>query len=228
MRLYKYRSLENLKLTLDILQNQRLYCASFESLNDPFEGLFVWVMTTGGALGLTALNTARIGRGVTVRSPKSIAEFDFLFGNSRVCSLSKTSSDVRLWSHYAGGHTGVAIEIEIDETDELVHEVEYLDKLRESGVSLLTGPRREDVLRVKTRHWDYEKEYRIISDSQYYEIDGRIKAIYFGLRADPLLRKAILDSLPKGISAFSTKLDESRLEIVPDQNLKAGETQGDV
>ena len=40
MKLYKFRSFENIEFTLDIIMNERLYCAQHKSLNDPFEGLF--------------------------------------------------------------------------------------------------------------------------------------------------------------------------------------------
>lgn len=49
------------------------------------------------------------------KSPKSISELP-LFENKTVCSLTASLSDIRLWSHYADGHTGVAIEIDIDES----------------------------------------------------------------------------------------------------------------
>ena len=42
MKLYKYRSLrQNLDFVLDILLNGRLYCAEYQTLNDPLEGFFI-------------------------------------------------------------------------------------------------------------------------------------------------------------------------------------------
>ena len=42
MKLYKYRSLRrNLDFVLDILLNERLYCANYTALNDPLEGYYV-------------------------------------------------------------------------------------------------------------------------------------------------------------------------------------------
>jgi hypothetical protein len=40
MLLYKYRGLSNLRYVADILCHERLYCAPYTELNDPFEGFF--------------------------------------------------------------------------------------------------------------------------------------------------------------------------------------------
>ena len=45
MILYKYRSLSNFEHVADIILNDRLYCPTYEELNDPFEGLFVALWT---------------------------------------------------------------------------------------------------------------------------------------------------------------------------------------
>ncbi len=38
MILYKYRALNSIEYTLDILLKERLYCSPYKDLNDPFEG----------------------------------------------------------------------------------------------------------------------------------------------------------------------------------------------
>ena len=40
MKLYKYRSLDNMDYVFDILSNGLVYCSSYKDLNDPFEGQF--------------------------------------------------------------------------------------------------------------------------------------------------------------------------------------------
>ncbi len=106
MKLYKYRSLTNLEYTFDILLNERLHCAPYDQLNDPFEGLFFSVAHWGGMSGIVA-GSMMPGRGYgfvpTVKSPRSLSELT-IPGGTRVCSLSASLSDVRLWSHYADGH----------------------------------------------------------------------------------------------------------------------------
>lgn len=41
-KLYKYRSLRNLCLIRDILENGRLWASDFQELNDPMEGVFYY------------------------------------------------------------------------------------------------------------------------------------------------------------------------------------------
>ena len=103
MILYKYRSLSNIKFVLDILVNQRLHCARHDKLNDPLEGVF-WYM---------------------LQREKGVRRIGYDKNNhKRVCSLSKSLNDIRLWSYYAEGHQGVAIEINLDNNNDL-YPVDY-------------------------------------------------------------------------------------------------------
>lgn len=88
--LYKYRSLENFERLVDIIVNKRLFGATFDSLNDPMEGVFKYER---------GINTDKID---AIRNSKHIA---------RICSLSKTFTDDLLWSFYANGHRGCCIEV---------------------------------------------------------------------------------------------------------------------
>jgi len=42
MKLFKYRSLRTMEFILDIFLNERLHCAPYSELNDPFEGMFFY------------------------------------------------------------------------------------------------------------------------------------------------------------------------------------------
>ena len=122
--------------------------------------------------------------------------------------------EVRLWSHYADGHKGIAIEIDFPNELPSVHEVTYVDELQEYGVTFLTEPTSEEVLSFKTKHWEFEKEYRIIQEEEFFSIAGHISAIYAGIRISDnhlaLLRKLT----PKEIPIFETEIDERKIEIV--------------
>lgn len=97
MKLYKYRSLRNnIDFVLDILINQRLYCADHAELNDPVEGGFYESRRYSGPV-----------MGISI--PRSIDAAESL----RVCSLSAPRDLVPLWSHYADSHAGVAIEVDL-------------------------------------------------------------------------------------------------------------------
>lgn len=214
MKLYKYRSLEYIEHSLDILLNERLHCAPYENLNDPFEGLFLHVLKTGGvnSLGLgTGINTFGLGTR-TIKSPRSVSDLP-IPGGTRICSLSASLNDVRLWSHYANGHTGIAVEINLNESEHELHEVEYTEKLKEFTSSLLTGPETTNILKLKSNHWEYEKEYRIISKNEFFSISGMVSGIYIGLRTPELLTKMLLRVIPNTIPIFSTRLSDDAVEI---------------
>jgi len=212
MILYKYRSLEHLEYTLDILFNERLHCAPYEKLNDPFEGIFLSVRDISRAFGASPFLAVLSGAGMRVKTPQSISTLSS--GDKRVCSLSATATDVRMWSHYANGHKGIAIEIDFDEADEQLHEVEYVNQLKEhSGATLLGGPGSTEILRVKSHHWDYEKEYRIISKEEYYSVNKKIKGVYFGLRTPQLMQEMLLKSFGGTIPVYTTKLNAKTIKI---------------
>lgn len=221
MKLYKYRSLENFEYILDILLNERLYCAPYDKLNDPFEGVFLSVKYMGGfntlSIGHTPLNS-----GKTVKTLMSISELS-IPGGTRVCSLSASISDIRLWSHYANGHTGIAIEIEVDESNKQLHKVDYVDQLQEFGNTILTTPASTQILQVKSHHWLHENEYRLITDEEYYSVNEKITGIYLGPRTSPLMQEILMRSVSNAIPIFATKLNEKTIEVELNRQLNGNE-----
>ncbi|MCW8831230.1 MAG: DUF2971 domain-containing protein [Gammaproteobacteria bacterium] len=117
MKLYKFRSLDNMDYALDIILNERLYCPEYSELNDPFEGLFNQLMPGSFDSGFD--------NGFST-SNKTISNVDELLADSyhtRVCSLTSDLHDVRLWSHYADSHRGIAIELDFTNRIDDVTEV---------------------------------------------------------------------------------------------------------
>lgn len=105
-----------------------------------------------------------------------------------------------------------------------VHEVTYVDDLREyeDGVTFLTsltGPTSEEVLSFKTRHWEFEKEYRIIQEEEFFSIAGRISAIYAGIRRSDNHLALLRRLTPNEIPIFETKIDGRKIEIVPKKQI---------
>ena len=183
MLLYKYRALSNPESALDILLNQRLYCSRYSELNDPFEGLFS--ETIRNPIGDSAVQYPFGSFGLLVPSgerkrTKSVARsLDDLPLESRdqirICSLSASAYDVLLWSHYAEGHNGIAIEIDVSGLEATIHEVKYINKLPQHtsyslGYSLLNVLSLEQLLTKKTKHWKYENEYRLLCKDKYFDL----------------------------------------------------------
>lgn len=201
MKLYKYRSLQNLKIVLDILLSERLYCSTYDKLNDPFEGLFLTTISYGIGLpgGLNIMPGMGLGQGKVINNIKDINSESFQ--KTRICSLSSSINDVRLWSHYGDGHKGIAIEIDLPQEETKLHEVTYNTELPSYSASILSDPHEHvKVLTNKTDHWAYEAEYRIINELEYFNITDKISAIYLGYRINnndrDLLRKIVSTSIP--------------------------------
>ena len=97
MKAYKFRAVENLHFVIDILFNKRLYCCLAEVLNDIREA------------------DVRIGndKGREIEIIKYGEEVGNQLKDIRVCALTKSFNSHLLWAHYAGGYTGVAIEVEL-------------------------------------------------------------------------------------------------------------------
>ena len=207
MLLYKFRSLQQLNFLSDILLSERLYCPRYCDLNDPFEG----VCTVHGQFG-TSENP-----GIKWNSTTTIEDLLDPEGDNevRVCSLSSSYEDVRMWSHYGGGHIGVAIEIDFDGAEDSPSKVEYLEGLKRYDESLGDHPSVRDILLNKTNHWEHEAEYRIISTKPYYSISGRIRRVLLGRRCTKMDAEMIKRLVPNSVDVISTKLNSSttRVEI---------------
>jgi len=107
---YKYRGLSNLEFALDIFINKRLYAAEFKYLNDPMEGTYIY---SEGTLDQNQIN--------------SIYQEKI---SNKICSLSANKNNMLMWSHYADGHRGFVIGIEIVPDENIdVKKVEYVTDL---------------------------------------------------------------------------------------------------
>ncbi len=207
MKLYKFRSLTRLDYVLDIVLNERLHCAHFSSLNDPMEGIYldehhVWV---GDYVAVSPMQYAR-----------AASELPDSIDCCRICSLSESYEDLRLWSHYADGHRGVAIEIDFTGHEASAKPVDYLTELKKYAAHTVLGrPEAETVFRQKTIHWAYEAERRILQSATqiYYPINGRITAIILGTRTARELKSLIDKAVPRHVAMIETKINEKTLKV---------------
>lgn len=199
MKLYKFKSLEKSEHVYDIIINEQLHCACFKQLNDPFEGLFFVIL---GAFSL----------GFSNGFDRKVEECKRVLERFKICSLSKKSSDVRMWSFYANGHKGIAIEIDFTGFEKDIKEVDYSKGIPEYN---LTNPDPVEILTNKTDHWQYESEYRIIQKNAYYSIKGRIKAIYLGENILDIHKEKLKKIIPSSIPIYRTKLDKKEIKIKP-------------
>lgn len=218
LHLFKYMSLARMERVLDVLLNERLYCANYSDLNDPFEGQFleeIPIDPNGPFRVLGWLNGGKFIERRNVGSLPSSAS-----GLPRICSLSFSRRDVRLWSYYADSHRGIAIEIDFSGAESSVHKVTYKPKIdRYSIDSSIDRPVVEKILTEKTEHWQFEEEYRILSDKDYFLINGRIRAVHLGIRAGAEIAQLLRKATGARFQLVYSKLDLEKAEVVEDRLL---------
>ncbi|EJG2231152.1 DUF2971 domain-containing protein [Vibrio parahaemolyticus] len=217
MILYKYRALNSIEYTLDILLKERLYCSPYKDLNDPFEGqLFdahpkivpIFDKKTNKFLSFMELPERR----VKAKKVSSIDDLNHINKEYKICSLSNTPSDVKMWSLYADSHRGIAIEIEIE--DDFLFEVKYVNSLPIVMDTLLTRESAEQIFSRKTKDWEYEREYRIITTEPYFPIKSKIRRVLLGVRVSDIHVEMLRKLLPNSIPIVQTKLDPSTASVI--------------
>ena len=224
MILYKYRSLENLNYVLDILLNYRLYCARYLDLSDPFEGLF------SAIINIPPRERVKYKPFLLPETYTLTKSVDDLFISTqdrfRVCSLSSSLSEVRLWAQYAQGNRGIALAIDFSGIEDSVHEVRYSKELPRHGYTILTEPNPKELLTLKTFHWSYESEFRIIHEKQFFDIKNRVKAIYVGHRIEDIHLALLKKLASPGIPIIHTEIDPNKIEIRIKENTVKEPSQG--
>jgi hypothetical protein len=128
MKLYKYRDINDAWPFLDILFSKRLYLAPLDRLNDPMElkqhdarhvleALFGAEMDGSQPISHEYTQVATmldlIGPGDQFGSHAEFSLALLTSPYSRVCSLTTNPHSSIMWSHYAKGHRGICLEIEL-------------------------------------------------------------------------------------------------------------------
>lgn len=173
---YKFRSASSAEFIFDILINHRIYCADWTKLNDPLEGQFVTF----------AQKDAR------ELFDQAVREIGYAKKKYRVCSLSETFDSHLLWAHYADGFNGVAIGIDLPESEN-IQKVEYRGVFAPVDLDLYVDPDQtaRKILFSKYDAWNYEREIRILHDGTYFPLKGRIKSVIAGHRLGSALSDTI-------------------------------------
>jgi hypothetical protein len=192
-RLYRYRSLtrsaEALAEEISSITNRYLYCADFNLMNDPMEGLFFSSASLRAAPDYR--DTVR-----RIRDSKS--------GVGIAC-FTETFDNMLMWAHYAGNFEGVCFGYSsynlikgLPEDTGLVR-VAYLDKpprvsSRHAGNIDVAA---RNILSQKQYSWSYEREWRVLGTvgRVSYGRHEAIREIYFGSRISEAQRDLLLKSI---------------------------------
>ncbi len=177
MRAFKFRAASQIEFALDIILNKRLYCSDWRKLNDPMEGMFAYSTLPG-----REPEAQRIVKGIGEAKSQY-----------KVCSLSSDFQSHLLWSHYAGGFDGVAIEVDLPENDPNVRPIEYrgvfafldMEQVQDEA----EAARR--ILFSKYQEWSYEGEIRILNWGEFYELERPVKRVIAGHRMNQALFRTL-------------------------------------
>lgn len=163
---YKYRGLSNLKYALDILVNSRMFAAQFQELNDPMEGVYTYALGT--------------------LQPRDIDAISGDKNDYRLLSLSKTSNNMLMWAHYAEGHRGMVIGVDVEEKHVERENVSYVSDLALELTGNGEWGHRDTAIRILSKKydvWAYEQEHRVFVRAQSY-VKVKIRDLIFGIGTD--------------------------------------------
>jgi hypothetical protein len=184
MKLYKFRALQNdtdFKRIICILE-EGFYCNNFFNFNDMNEGVY---------------RNNQLNKDITFEEKN----------NYNICSFSgeKALNNELMWGHYANAGKGIAIEIKMNTCMEIAKNVlntdedEFGDFSNSNEKAIHKRPNDknlhrviykdnkndlntiEEILTHKSLIWEYEDEWRYLSNSNENPIQiGTIEKIYFG------------------------------------------------
>ena len=194
MKLYKYKSLKDLWHVLDVIVNRRLYCAHWSELNDPFEGRYEIYLGTKGPQDEEIM----VGR---IEQAKN---------KFRVASLSADPTNFLLWSHYADGHKGVAIEIDFPRPHSDLFEVVYTPFLSVFNDKLQTKEDMRHLFNGKTEEWGYEMEYRVIVPRKYFKLPKPVTRVLLGPLVTSDQERTLASVLSPTIELYRTQLNRQQ------------------
>jgi len=175
--LYKYRGIQGFRFFTDIILKNRLFASPYFDLNDPMEGRYLYSQSDGKI----DEDMARMLKGEKEKV--------------RVCSLSRDPNNELMWSHYAEGHKGVAIGVEVDRNRYKVRPIDY-GGLHQIGRNNFHSGSAVDVLSHKLDVWSYEEEERVFTKNKQY-VDVHIRRIICGSRMSTQDKGFITDLVNK-------------------------------
>lgn len=191
--LYKYRSLTNWKLVLDILIHSRLYAASFLDLNDPMEGYYSYATdrTVSGHFD------------EKIRREKA---------KLRICSLTAQPYSTLMWSYYAGGHAGIVIGVdEIANRSSRRTEVVRYDNYVTLGETPTRTARETaiEILSQKLWSWRHEAEHRVFSRGCFVPVTIRLLLLGCNIsKEDEGLLRRLVEGLRSGVEVRKVRASE--------------------
>lgn len=203
IRAWKLRRPDQLERVIDIVENRRLYCAKIDTLNDPDEGKFV------------ADPTESEENQVAVQ--ERLNKIRFAKVAIRVCSLSLSNSDIKLWERYGESGQGVAVGVNVKEPAasqnvRLVTYENFSDPVKVGTKSIKETAK--DILTRKSNQWENEEELRIFCQKEYYNLSSSDIEIVFGWSAKNDFKRDVIRSLSSRNCKFFELVEDNGEYVV--------------
>ena len=217
---YKYRDgnfskfegqkISNFERDLKSIEKNYFWGTYFKDLNDPCEGLISSDRFNSQSNSLKWL----FGKKQTesfIKVKEALEDLMKQLEKVGIYSLSKNYNNELLWAHYGNSHKGFCIEYDFELLSRNYKHnfpVTYNDKIPEIGIEDIAIKSNDLIKKMfgyKYKKWNYEKEYRIITDdfgiNNYHH--QAVKSIYFGLKMDSNQKNEIMNRLKgRGIKYF--------------------------
>ncbi|NRB80240.1 MAG: DUF2971 domain-containing protein [Saccharospirillaceae bacterium] len=184
---------QSMDYVVNPIQTSHFYLPTRDTLNDPTEGVFRNVL--GAELNSFLQGVYGFGERndlmeQVLNTTKGITQS---LDTSGIFSLTTNHTDEIMWAHYAGSHTGIAIEYDLDLLTRFVpkghlhiFDVIYDVKPPKLGMHNISSRNAMQVMfGYKSPRWNYEEESRVVLDNFHGQIphDYRtVKSITFGYR----------------------------------------------
>jgi hypothetical protein len=244
--LYKYRALspgDTRDRTLDIIRSNRLYFCSPSSFNDPFEAQFVLRVGATRDERLRYWSDGFIQEGQTLESAKSRAEaWNAIFisfpdklheaefrpvveaaicRSSALLSLSARPDDLLMWAHYAASHTGLCLKFSLSAEEPffaVAQPVDYQDDYPQFNYFTSSSDEKlKRSLLTKSRHWEYEAEYRVIDSDGAPGLrsfhPSLLAGVILGARISETDREEVVALVGARAPIYRAELDRSQFRV---------------
>lgn len=230
--LFKYTRANN--HVYDLICDDLLFLPKIEKLNDPYEiQLFYDIDKVAKAFSFKNRKVVKkeidgaeiIAEYYNDMEPEDKKELNDIIHDMNetiktkmsITCLSEKKDINPLWAHYADNHTGICIEYDLKNCNNLFLKtmcfpVNYVEKNdnTEDVISLVVYKNLEEgsfllkTANSKSKDWEYEKEWRIVFlenydnyidlySNKHYALFIKPKSIYLGLKIDKKIKKEIID-----------------------------------
>ncbi|MBN1460109.1 MAG: DUF2971 domain-containing protein [Armatimonadetes bacterium] len=222
--LYKYQSLDDHAHCLENLQRRQLFFQHPGEFDDPYDCAIQVVRAPTDAdieqlldlykdrlVGSSPHCTeAWIARTPKEESKKQVVatvrsvydkQIDKVLNRWGVSCFSAIADSLLMWSHYAGGHTGICLEFDTRFAPfSHAHQVTYSDMPSHSVVDIIGGKTGalEPMILTKASCWSYQREWRLfVSDGgRTKQYDHRaLTGLFFGARSTVAQQDEVLKAL---------------------------------